>query len=120
MGLNIPIDSRLATWAPDMGELEDKDSIRDLIFRYAYLTDHKLHDRVAAKIFSDDAVLRVGSGVFRGRDAIGKYYGQGRNALAAMVHQYTNVSVDVDGDQARGRSYVTTGCGRTRALIRVR
>ena len=87
---------------------DDTKSITELIFRYAYLTDHKLHDRVSTEIFCQDAVLQVGSGVFTGRDSIHEYYRQGRNVLAAMMHHYSNVSVDLDGDRARCRSYVTT------------
>ena len=59
--------------------LRDKDEIVDLVHRYSYCVDHKLHDEVA-ELFTEDCVLWYGPGVappVHGRRGVRAMFGAG-------------------------------------------
>jgi hypothetical protein len=92
-------------WERALQRLVDKDEIVDLVHRYSYYVDHRLHDEVAA-LFTEDCVVDYGPGIappLRGRAALRGMFGGNRAAtearpgFAATSHHNANVIVTFDG-----------------------
>jgi hypothetical protein len=95
-----------ATRERTLQRLVDKDEIVDLVHRYSYYVDHRMHDDVAA-LFTEDCVVDYGPGIappLRGRQAVRGMFGgnreptEARPGFAATSHQNANVLVTFDGD----------------------
>jgi hypothetical protein len=86
--------------------LLDKDEIVDLVHRYSYYVDNKLHDEVAS-LFTEDCVVDYGPGFgppTRGRKAFRGLFGIGRGFVNTSHHN-ANVLIGFDGeDRARVRA----------------
>jgi hypothetical protein len=104
--------SELATAAPAddperaLRRLVDKDEIVDLVHRYSYAVDHKLHDEIAA-LFTEDCVLDYGAGIAppaHGRTAVRAMFGADRDpsedrpGFVVTSHHNANVLVTFDSD----------------------
>jgi len=94
-----------ATWVPSCPwpeRLLDKDEIVDLVHRYSYCVDHRLHDELA-ELFTEDCGVDYGPGV-RGRQAFRSMFGAGGEpteahpAFLATSHHNANVLITFDGD----------------------
>lgn len=85
--------------------LLDKDAIVDLVHRYSYCVDHKLHDELAA-LFTDDCVIDYGPGsapVIHGRRAFRRLLDSTvhdgvDHGFAATSHHNANVLIAFDTD----------------------
>jgi hypothetical protein len=86
--------------------LIDKDEIVDLVHRYSYCVDHRLHDQVI-ELFIEDCVVDYGPGFgppIRGREALLTFLGGGRQSTGtrpgfqALSHHNANVLVTFEGD----------------------
>jgi hypothetical protein len=86
--------------------LVDKDEIVDLVHRYSYYVDHRMHDEVAT-LFTEDCVVDYGPGIappLRGRAAVRGMFGanreptEARPGFAATSHHNANVIVTFDSD----------------------
>ena len=89
--------------------LSDLAQIRALLSRYASLVDARDPRAIAAGAFtpggSDDHGL-YGS-VFRGRDAIEAMFRHSNETTEASAHFVADPVIEIDGDVAYGRTYVT-------------
>ena len=88
-----------------MQRLLDKDEIVDLVHRYSYLVDHKVHDEIA-ELFTEDCVVDYGPGLappLHGRDALRAVFGSGDAGAGFVVTSHHNANVLVtfeDDDRA--------------------
>lgn len=88
---------------------EDKLEIRELISRYNDAVDHHAVDEWVA-LFVDGGVLDLaGAARFEGAEALRTFAGSLKDVYATtpMRHCTSNEVIDVDGDAARGRCYLT-------------
>ncbi|MBL7493339.1 nuclear transport factor 2 family protein [Frankia sp. AgB1.9] len=101
---NLPAGG--ATLAGDseraLRRLLDKDEIVDLVHRYSYLVDHRLHDQLA-DLFTEDCVVDYGPAVGparHGRPALRAMFGDSTDprGFLATSHHNANVLVTFDGN----------------------
>jgi ketosteroid isomerase-like protein len=89
--------------------LSDLEQIRALLSRYASLVDARDPSAIGPGAFtldgSDDHGL-YGS-VFRGRDAIEAMFRRSNETTEASAHFVADPVIEIDGDVAYGRTYVT-------------
>ena len=92
------------------GELEARESIRDLVARYNANGDAGRLDAVL-ELFAEDAVLEVPGETLQGRTAIRAFMervasGADRKPIRLLRHFTATHQIDVEsGDTARGRCY---------------
>jgi hypothetical protein len=103
---NLPGEGAMNDSERSLRRLVDKDEIVDLVHRYSYYVDHRMHDEIAA-LFTEDCVVDYGPGIappLRGRAAVRAMFGgnreptEARPGFAATSHQNANVLVTFDGD----------------------
>lgn len=90
-----------------IAELEDREAIKELCHMYCHTVD-TLRVAECAALFSDDAVADFDPpfGVFRGKEAIRKFYCEGVPAyFPFMVHAITNHTIRVDGNKGESSCY---------------
>jgi hypothetical protein len=89
-----------------MRRLLDKDAIIDLVHRYSYLVDHRLHDELA-ELFTQDCLVDYGPGFgppAHGRRAFRALFGrseplsESRPGFLVTSHHNANVLVDLEND----------------------
>jgi hypothetical protein len=85
-----------------MSVAEDKLEIMELCHRYAELIDTGHMDRLAAEIFTGDAVIDYGTGEVEGTEAIAAFFAPFSGHLEATSHHTSNFIMEVDGDTAHG------------------
>ncbi len=96
----------------ELWELIGRESIRDLVARYAHAADGGRFDELAA-LFAPDGVLETPDRVeHRGSDAIRTFLGGTKSSLAAATtapyirHHVSNLRLDIaDADSATGAAY---------------
>lgn len=86
--------------------LLDRAAISDLLIDFARCLDVRDWDGYVAN-FTEDAQLELPFATFTGRDAIEQNATHGLDAFDATVHMSTNHIIDIDGDAARTRSYLS-------------
>ena len=95
-----------------IGQLEDREAIRDLANRYAH---HVWQEEPlkAVELFARDGEMDMGEGtVIKGRDALRAVYSDkvgGEMMLHPFVHNHV---IDLDGDRATGTCYLDLRCTR--------
>jgi hypothetical protein len=91
---------------PAVQRLLDKDEIIDLVHRYSFLVDHRLHDELM-ELFTEDCVVDYGPGIgppVHGRNAFRAMFGSGapptdtRPGFVVTSHHNANVLVTFDDD----------------------
>jgi hypothetical protein len=91
---------------PALQRLLDKDAIIDLVHRYSYCVDHKLHDEIP-ELFTENCVVDYGPGLappLHGRAELRALFGddhaptRARPGFVATSHHNANVLVSFDGD----------------------
>jgi hypothetical protein len=86
--------------------LEDKEAIRDLLFRYCYGTDAGNVEQWVAG-FTDDCVWDGGPfGVCNGKAEMRAFYAKGVEQARTMRHLTLNTVIGVQVDRAHAVSYV--------------
>ncbi len=88
-------------------QVGDRVAITDLLVEYCHLVDAGHPELVAEAIFTADAVDDLGLGTWRGREEIGAGMTGIMARFAGTAHVLGNVRVEVTGDEARSRAYVT-------------
>ena len=88
-------------------ELRDKSEITDLLHHYCWLVDSREPDRLLDEFYAEDAFDDHGAVQLRGRDEIGNFMRKLMDWSQGHAHVLSNVHVEVDGDAATARSYVT-------------
>lgn len=101
----VSVEDRLKALESRVQELQDKEEIRNLRYRYhLYINDDRF-DRVA-ELFTDDAVVEIGYVLrAKGRAEIAASFEampKGVKFLKQFIHNHI---VDVSGDTAAGASY---------------
>jgi len=98
--------------------IEDKDAIRDVLYRYCYGTDTGDVETWVGG-FTEDCLWDGGPfGVCKGKEAMRAFYKQGGDAAKSMRHLTLNSIIDVQGDRAKAVSYVVVlGASETATSI---
>jgi hypothetical protein len=88
---------------------EDKLEIRELMSRYNDAVDHHAVDDWVALFVEGGVLDLVGTARFEGTEALRTFAGSLRDVYATtpMRHCTGNEVIDVDGDTATGRCYLT-------------
>ena len=89
--------------------LSDLEQIRALLSRYASLVDAREPSAIASGAFTPDGSDDHGlyGSVFRGRDAIEAMFRRSNETTEASAHFVADPVIEIDGDVAYGRTYVT-------------
>lgn len=87
--------------------LEEKDAIRDLLFRYCFATDRDGDPDAWAALFTRDGIWDGGAfGRIQGHDQLRAFMVQATSGgKAGFRHNMSNMLIEVDGDTAEARSY---------------
>jgi ketosteroid isomerase-like protein len=89
-------------------ELKDIKEIKKLKARYCYVLDERRWDELL-EVWAEDAVVEFGAwGVFKGKEAIDKFYKASSASLSFVVHIAHNPIIEVRGDSASGQWYLTS------------
>jgi ketosteroid isomerase-like protein len=98
----LPVEEQL-------GYLSDLAQIRALLSRYASLVDARDPRAIASGAFTPDGSDDHGlyGSVFRGRDAIEAMFRRSNETTEASAHFVADPVIEIDGDVAYGRTYVT-------------
>lgn len=89
--------------------LEAAEQIRRLKTHYCDLCDDGYDAAALAALFTEDAVWDGGQlGVFKGREAVRRFFQRMPQILSFAIHHVTNSTIDVSDDAtgARGRWYL--------------
>lgn len=99
------MEAQLGALQARVQELENKEEIRNLRYRYHQCVNDSQFDRVA-DLFTEDAVVEIGY-LFRsvGREKIATSFKAMQNDLNFLKQFIHNHIVDVNGDEATGVSY---------------
>lgn len=101
---------------PGIEEVRDRQEITELLFRYATAIDTKDY-ALLRTVFTEDALVRYrvpGGRDLRGPELIG-WLESAMQVFMATQHVLTNPSIEIRGDRARSRTYLTaTHLQRTR------
>lgn len=92
---------------PRTDPIADRCEIEALLIRYCTLVDRGDVDALVLEVFADDGVDNHGLGVWRDREGLRDGFNWVLSRFAGTVHQITNVAVQLDGDRATSRCYVT-------------
>lgn len=89
--------------------LSDLSQIRELLARYGYLVDARQPRPLVEGAFTVDGVDNHGiyGKVFRGHDEIEAMFRRSNETTEASAHFIADPVIEIDGDVAYGRTYVT-------------
>ena len=87
--------------------LEEKDAIRDLMFRYCFISDRAGDPDGWAALFTEDGIWDGAAfGRIQGHEALRGFMTNATSGgKAGFRHNMSNILIDVDGDHAQARSY---------------
>lgn len=85
----------------------DREKIWDVLVHYCYLVDSRRFSEIPEAIFTEDALDDHGFGLIQGREALRAMFVASADVLDATVHMLGNHALDLQGDRARSRCYVT-------------
>jgi ketosteroid isomerase-like protein len=88
-------------------DLRDRAAIEDLLHHYCWLVDSRDPDRLLDEFYADDAVDDHGAVQLSGPEAIGHFMRTLMEWSQGHAHVLSNVVVELHGDEATARSYVT-------------
>jgi hypothetical protein len=84
---------------------EDRDEIRQLMYRYGHCWDN-FDAQGWADVFIEDGVYWEGGGpIIKGRDELVAYAQDTSPLFSGRFHIVTNQLIDVEGDEAKAHSY---------------
>lgn len=88
-------------------DLEDREALRELKYRYAAYCDDGYDAERLAPLFTADAIWDGGVlGRFVGREEISKFFAGCSKIVPFAIHQVTNPILEINGDRATGRWYL--------------
>jgi len=87
--------------------LADREAIGELLAHYCFCLDSRRPDRLVDEVFADDAVDDHGLGEWRGRVRIKEAFDDIMARFAGTAHVLGNIHIELAGDEARSRAYVT-------------
>lgn len=88
-------------------EFLDREQVGDVLVHYCFLLDTHEPARVADDVFTADAAVDYGVGPWRGCEEIAAAFVEMMAHFDGTAHVVTNVHVEVNGDRARSRAYVS-------------
>lgn len=91
----------------DVQALRDKDEIVELLHHYCWLVDSRQPDRLLDEFYTEDAIDDHGAAQMSGREEIGHFMRTLMEWSQGHTHVVTNIHIELDGDAATARSYVT-------------
>ncbi len=107
MSATTPLRNR--SLAEQARYLDDLNQIRELQNRYTALVDARRPRAIAEGAFTRDGVddHNIYGSVFSGRDAIEAMFTRSNETTEASSHFVADPVIEIDGDVAYGRTYVT-------------
>lgn len=87
--------------------MSDRDEIQDVLQAYATHLDKKNPAGLAEEVFTDNAVIDLGYGVWEGAERFLKEYAWELEQFDGTAHVLTNFRCKIDGDTATSSIYVT-------------
>ena len=98
--------------APDLQQIQDRLEIQDLLVRYARAIDTKDYELLDTCFTPDAHVDYTSSGGTKGKyPEVRAWLEKALAPFAAMMHAIGNTSLELHGDRASGRTYVTNPMG---------
>lgn len=91
----------------EVAQLADREAIRELLAHYCFCIDSRQPERLVDEVFADDAVDDHGLGEWRGREGIRQAFDDVVARFAGTAHALGNIHIELDGDRAKSRAYVT-------------
>jgi hypothetical protein len=88
-------------------ELGDREEIRELLHHYCWCIDSRQPDLLLTEFYTRDAVDDHGAVRLEGPAQIGDFMRQLMVWSEGHAHVLSNVHIELAGDRARARSYVT-------------
>jgi uncharacterized protein (TIGR02246 family) len=87
--------------------LEEKDAIRDLMYRYCFETDRAADPDAWAALFTEDGIWDGAEfGRIQGRDGLRDFMVKATSGGGAgFRHNMSNILIEVEGERAQARSY---------------
>ena len=122
------MEKQMQEMSERLGLLEDTEAVRRLNHAYGYYFDRGLHEAVV-ELFTEDAQVQYGGGLYRGRAGIARLYGQalGQRWLGTagvpvngwlheqlMLQEVIDVAADRRTAQARVRCFIQAGSHESR------
>jgi hypothetical protein len=102
----LPVGEKM-TAEVTIQELMDKERILELLIHYCDCMDAPEIMRAARDVYAPDAVDDHGMGIWKGSEEICRNLMSLRDRFEGTAHVLTNIHIELDGDSARSRSYVT-------------
>ena len=90
-----------------MRALTDRVAVGELLVHYCFLLDSRQWERLSDEVFAPDALDDHGLGEWRGADAIRDGFRNIMTRFAGTTHALSNSHIELDGDHARSRCYVS-------------
>lgn len=87
--------------------LAERSEIEALLILYCTLVDRRDVDALVEEVFAEDAVDNHGLGVWQGRQGLHEGFSWVLSQFAGTVHQITNIVIQIDGEEATSRCYVS-------------
>ncbi|MGC4250205.1 MAG: nuclear transport factor 2 family protein [Sphingobium sp.] len=87
--------------------MSDRDEIEEVLHAYATHLDKKTPAALADEVFTHDAVIDLGYGVWEGPERFVKEYSWELEQFDGTAHVLTNFRCQIDGDTASSSIYVT-------------
>jgi hypothetical protein len=108
--LSETLRAEVAQLRREVAELKDREAIRAVLDRYAFLLDTARWRDIPAAVFTEDAVdhhsPQAGPAAEpRGREEIARFLDATMGGHAGSQHLLGNSSIEVDGDTAHSRTY---------------
>jgi hypothetical protein len=86
---------------------DDRAEITDLLHHYCWPVDSREPDRLLSEFYASDAVDDHGVGRLEGPEQIRGFLQQMMELTEGLMHVLTNIRIELDGNTASARSYVT-------------
>ncbi|WP_067674474.1 nuclear transport factor 2 family protein [Nocardia miyunensis] len=99
----------METLEQQLSRLDDIRAVQEVLARYCRLVDARQPAAIAREAFTEDAVDDHGlyGRAFRGRDEIESMFRRSNETTDSSAHFISNSIIEIDGDVARARTYVS-------------
>ena len=100
----------------DLRTLADRAELHDLLLHLGRALDEHRFDDLNT-VLTQDATGTTRNGTGSGRDVLIAQIGAGNKDYTRLLHRFSSVLIDVDGDTATIRAYITALSGHADSLV---